>query len=69
MLRIVKKRPKLMKNREFSFWAKNSANVECTTSKCKTSQISSFQTILDHFKVEFYRKSRLFDFPAILTKP
>ena len=43
MLRIVKKRPKLMKNREFSFLAKNSANVECTTSKFKLAKLAHFK--------------------------
>ena len=58
-----------MKGREFSFWAENGANVECATSECKTSQIGSFQAILDHFGVEFCRGSGLFDFPAVLTGP
>ena len=63
--KIVKKRPKSTKNGEFSFFMKNSANLYEITSKRKTSQIRSFYTVLDHFKVKYYQKSRIFDFPAV----
>ena len=42
-----KKQPRLMKGREFSFWAENGAGVKCTTSECGTSQFGSFQVKTD----------------------
>ena len=49
----------------FHFFMKNSANLYKITSKHKNSQIRSFYTVLDHFKVKYYQKSRIFDFPAV----
>ena len=42
-----KKQPRLMKGRDFSFWAENGAGLKYTTSECGTSQFSSFHVKTD----------------------